>query len=77
MQIKEAQKNETLHFDSESREESINLQEVLNNLVENNFYIREQYVLAHSYNVDLVMNDRYQGYNILKNQKFFKMITKR
>ena len=45
--------------------------------VEKNFYIREQYVLAHSNNVDIILNDKFTGHNLLKDQKFFKMITKR
>ena len=44
---------------------------------EKNFYIREQYVLAHSNNVDIISNNKFTGHHLLKNQKFFKMITKR
>jgi hypothetical protein len=42
------------------------------------FYIREQYVLAHTNNVDIVINDRYEGSKLLKgNRRFYKTITKR
>ena len=43
---------------------------------EKNFYIREQYVLAHSNNVDIILNNKFVGHKLL-NKKYFKMITKR
>lgn len=44
---------------------------------ETSFYVREQYVLAHSNNVDIVINDKFIGHNLLKGFKFYKVITKR
>ena len=43
---------------------------------EKNFFVREQYVLGHSNNVDIICNNNFPGHNLL-NKKFFKMITKR
>lgn len=39
--------------------------------------MREEYVLAHTNNVDIVSNDKFSGAKHLKSLKFFKMITKR
>ena len=44
---------------------------------ETNFYVREQYVLAHSNNVDIVSNTNFIGHQLLKGLKFYKVITKR
>ena len=44
---------------------------------ETNFYVREQYVLAHSNNVDIVTTDNFAGQNLLKGLNFYKVITKR
>ena len=46
-------------------------------LKEVNLYIREQYVLAHTNNVDIIINNKFNGHRLLKHLKFFKMITKR
>jgi len=34
-------------------------------------------VLAHTYNVEIVINSKFHGQNLLKHKKFFKMVTKR
>ena len=44
---------------------------------ETSFYVREQYVLAHSNNVDIVSNTNFIGHKLLKGLKFYKVITKR
>ena len=44
---------------------------------ETGFLVREQYVLAHSNNVDIVINDNFVGHQQLKGLKFYKVITKR
>lgn len=44
---------------------------------ETSFFVREDYVLAHTNNVDLVMNSKFEGSKHLRGLKFFKMITKR
>jgi len=47
------------------------------NNFETNFYVREQYVLAHSNNVDIVFNNNFEGQSFLKGLNFYKVITKR
>lgn len=44
---------------------------------ETSFYVREQYVLAHSNNVDIVSNTNFVGHKLLRGLKFYKVITKR
>lgn len=39
--------------------------------------MREEYVLAHTNNVDIVSNNKFEGNKHLSKLKFFKMITKR
>ena len=34
-------------------------------------------MLAHTNNVDIIINNKFEGHNLLKHLKFFKMITKR
>lgn len=56
--------------EDEDQAETVELKEV-------NLYIREQYVLAHTNNVDIIINSKFNGHHLLKHLKFFKMITKR
>ena len=44
---------------------------------EKSFFVREEYVLAHTNNVDLVISQNFDGSKWLKGFKFCKMITKR
>ena len=44
---------------------------------EHSFFVREEYVLAHTNNVDIISNDKFAGAKYLKSLKFYKMITKR
>jgi len=46
-------------------------------LKEKSFLVREEYVLAHTNNVDIVLNTKFVGHNHMQSQKFYKMITKR
>ena len=45
--------------------------------MEKNFFVREEHVLAHSSNVDIVHSDNFKGANLLKGMQFFRMVTKR
>jgi hypothetical protein len=49
----------------------------MNDTKEPSVFVREEYVLAHSNNVDLVVNNNFTGQNLISDLKFFKMITKR
>lgn len=44
---------------------------------ESSFLVREEYVLAHSNNVDLIANKSFAGHALVSELRFFKMITKR
>jgi len=39
--------------------------------------VREQYVLAHGNNVDIVITNNFAGQKLLKGLNFYKVITKR
>ena len=43
---------------------------------EESYFVREEYVLAHTANIEIVINNKFSGANLMK-QPFFKVITRR
>ena len=65
----ESRQIDSLLYDNMGQQTTAKLERTLN--------IREQYVLAHSNNVDMVLTQSNQKTKLIKDLRFFKMITKR